>query len=339
MPMINSASAISASLASGKIVRDPVGFENGYWAGAPGAFYAADERAWYLTYRIRRPRGVAPDRGGEARIARSVDLQTWEDVWSVTKDKYNSASIERSTILKGADGQWRYFTSYVDPADGRWCVLCLKSNDVRKFDPAQAKPIFKAASLDLEGVKDPWILAYDGAFYMFLSIALPTTKTTQKSHSTLDIYNTGECLSATGLAISRNLDNWQWQGVIFKPGASGWDCYCRRINSVVPYREKFLAFYDGSASHAENYEEKTGLAVSSDLRRWQSLTPSSPLLTSPHGSGSLRYMDARPASENKDAASGMLSIFYEFARPDSAHDLRFATLSAESLFAGQIGGL
>lgn len=328
-------SPISESLVSGRIVREPAGFTNGYWAGAPGVFYAADERAWYLSYRIRRPRGVAPDRGGEARIARSTDLQTWEDVWSVTKDKLKSASIERSAIRKGQDGLWRYFTSYVDSADGRWCVSVLKSNDVRKLNPSEAKPIFKAASLDLEGIKDPWIFDYDGAFYMFLSVALPTPKTRQQSHSTLDIYNTGECLSATGLAISRDLENWHWQGVVFKPGPSGWDCYCRRINSVVPYDRKFIAFYDGSASHAENYEEKSGLAISSDLRRWECLSPSGPILASPHSSGSLRYMDAQTRRDSPDS----LNLFYEFARPDSSHDLRLAIVSAKSLFGARVGGL
>jgi predicted GH43/DUF377 family glycosyl hydrolase len=253
-------------------------------------------------------------------------------VWSVTKDKFKSASIERSAIRKGRDNLWRYFTSYVNPADGRWCVSILKSKDVRDLNPSEARPLFKAAALDLEGIKDPWILEFDGAFYLFVSIALPTPKTSQESHSTLDIYNTGECLSATGLAISRDLENWQWQGVVFKPAASGWDSYCRRINSVVPFRQKFIAFYDGSASHTENYEEKTGLAVSSDLRRWECLTPSAPLLTSPHSSGSLRYIDAQPAN----GSPGSLNLFYEFARHDSAHDLRFATLAAESLFGSWI---
>src|ERR1041384_8288691 len=120
----------SELLASGRVIREPVGFEQGYWAGAPGVYYAEDEKGWYLTYRIRRPRGVTPDRGGEARIARSTDLQDWKDVWSVTKDKYNSASIERSAIRKGTDGKWRSFTSYVDPTDGRWCVSCLKADEV-----------------------------------------------------------------------------------------------------------------------------------------------------------------------------------------------------------------
>jgi hypothetical protein len=328
-------SANSKSFSSGKIIREPAGFANGYWAGAPGVFFAADERVWYLTYRVRRPRGVAPDRGGEARIARSTDLQNWQDVWSVTKDKFGSASIERSALRKGKDGVWRYFMSYVDPADGRWCVSILKSDEVPTLDPSQCKPLFKATALDLEGIKDPWIFAHDGAFYMFLSVALPTEKTSQQSHATLDIYNTGECISATGLAISCDLENWRWQGVIFKPGKTGWDCYCRRINSVVPYHQKFIAFYDGSSGHAENYEEKTGLAVSSDLHRWACLSPSSPVLTSPNSSGSLRYIDAQPAS----GSTGSLNFFYEFARPDSAHDLRITSLPTETVFGSRFGSL
>lgn len=310
--------------AHGQIVREPVGFANGYWAGAPGAFFAPDERAWYLTYRLRRPRGVQPDRGGEARIARSTDLQHWEDVWSVTKDKYNSASIEKSTIRKGADGQWRYFTSFVDPADGRWCVAVLKAGEVGKLDATCARPVFNAAPLGLEGIKDPWLLEWQGLFYMILSVAIPTPKTTDQSHSTLDIFNTGECVSATGLAISRDLDHWEWQGVVFAPGQTGWDRYCRRINSFIPLGDKFLGFYDGSASHAENYEEKTGLAISADLRNWKTLTPNAPAFTSPFTSQSLRYADAH-------LVGGDAVIFYEFARPDAAHDLRVVKCEVSAL--------
>jgi hypothetical protein len=303
--------------ARGEIIRGPVGSGPGYWAGAPGVLYSIRERVWYLTYRIRRPRGVEPDRGGEARIARSGDLKNWDDVWSVTKDKFDSVSIERCCLYHGTDGLWRYFVSYVDPADGRWCVSVLKAREPARLSPEKPEPVFKARPLGLEGIKDPWILEQKGTLYMFVSIALPTSQTTTESHSTLDIFNTGECVSATGLAISRDLDHWQWQGVVFRPEPAGWDRYCRRINSVLPHDGRFVAFYDGSANHAENYEEKTGLAVSTDLRHWQTLTPDGPLCTSPHGSGSLRYLDAQPAEK-------LIQVFYEFARPDGAHDLRLA---------------
>lgn len=304
-----------------------MGFTNGYWAGAPGVFHDADQRVWYLTYRIRRPRGIEPDRGGEARIARSTDLNRWEDVWSVTKDRFASASIERCALRKGADGVWRYFVSYVDVADGRWCVSVLKAATVQDLDPAKPRPLFKAASLGLEGIKDPWVIEYQGTFHMFLSVAVPTPRTGAQSHATLDIFNTGECVSATGLATSTDLEAWQWQGVVFAPGAAGWDRYCRRINSVAPLAGMFLAFYDGSAGHHENYEEKTGLAVSLDLRHWQSLSPEAPRFTSPHRSGSLRYVDAQVLGRE-------LCLFYEFARPDGAHDLRMSRASLQSLSSG-----
>jgi hypothetical protein len=188
----------------------------------------------------------------------------------------------------------------------------------------KATPLFKAAPLGLEGVKDPWILEHQGTFHMFLSVAVPTPRTGAQSHATLDIFNTGECVSATALATSTDLETWQWQGVVFAPGATGWDRYCRRLNSVLAMGGKFFCFYDGSAGHEQNYEERTGLATSEDLRHWQCLTPQAPRLTSPHGSGSLRYLDAQ-------THAGDACLFYEFARPDGSHDLRLARVPLESL--------
>ncbi len=314
----------SELLSGGQVIREPAGLEKGYWVGAPSVFHARDENCFYLTYRIRRPRGIVPDRGGEARIARSTDLKHFEDIWSVTKDKYNSASIERSAIRKGLDGQWRYWTSYVDPVDGRWCVGVIKGHEVKNLDASKVERVFSAAPLGLEGIKDPYICEVNGRYLMFLSVAVATPKTRKESHETLDIFNTGECVSATGLAVSTDLDSWQWQGVVFAPENSGWDRYCRRINSVVSHNGKHFAFYDGSASEAENYEERTGLAVSSDLKSWHSLTPQNPSLTSPHTSHSLRYMDAVMDGQE-------LCLFYEFARPDGAHDLRLVRTNLESI--------
>ena len=315
--------------AQGTVIREPVGTGSGYWVGCPGAFYDAAENAWYLTYRIRRPRGVAPDRGGEVRIARSTDLVRWDDVVTIAKHQYDSASIERSCLHRGPDGLWRYFTSYVHPSDGRWCTTVLKAPTVAQLDPARREVIFTGRPLGLEGVKDPWILEVDGVYHLFLSIATPTPRTAEDSHATLDIFNTGECKSATGLATSRDLDKWEWQGVVLAPEATGWDCYCRRLNSIVPLPAdatgaRYLAFYDGSASHLENYEEKCALAVSGDFRRWRSISPVGPRFTSPHASTSLRYLDAK-------FARGKWHLFYEFARPDGAHDMRVVTCSIAEL--------
>jgi hypothetical protein len=167
-------------------------------------------------------------------------------------------------------------------------------------------------------------MEHEGTFSMFLSVAVATPKTSGQSHSTLDIYNTGECVSATGVATSNDLEHWQWQGIVLRPEASGWDCYCRRINSVIWIKDKFLAFYDGSSSHKENYEERTGLAVSTDLKTWTVTTSQEPALVSPHASHSLRYIDAQPIGDH-------VALFYEYSREDQAHDLRLRMVAGSAL--------
>ena len=254
---------ITEELLSGTLVREPVGNEQGYWSGAPGWTWDETDQAAYVCYRIRRPRGVEPDRGGESRIAKTTDFKKFEDVWAVQKSAYNSASIEKSTLKRGIDGRWRYFTSYVAPEDGRWCTTINKADSVESLDPANTQRLFTATDFDLEGVKDPWLIDVNGTYHLFLSVAINTASTNDSSHESLDIFNTGECKSATALAISTDLDNWDWQGIVLQPeGDTAWDKYCRRINSVLPLAGKYYAFYDGSEGHHQNYEERTGLAVS-----------------------------------------------------------------------------
>lgn len=300
---------------SGAVIREPVGSGAGYWAGAPGAFYDETDSTFYLTYRIRRPRSVAPDRGGESRIAKSADGVHFEDICAFTKDQYGSPSIERSAIIRGDDAIWRYFTSYVDPADNRWCVSVLRGSGLSALSPEAAESVFKARDLQLEGVKDPWLMKSNGKHYMFLSVAVPVPDTTAQSHANADIYNTGECRSQTGLAVSDDLDSWEWLGIVLPTPDQGWDSYCRRITSVLRLDDRFLAFYDGVAGREQNYEERTALAESTDLRIWYPLTPSDPLFAGIPGTGSVRYVDALCAGDH-------VYLYYEISRPDRAHDLR-----------------
>jgi len=313
---------IEKELLEGTLIREPMGDEKGYWVGAPGWCWDDTDQAAYLTYRIRRPRGVEPDRGGESRIAKTTDFEAFEDVWSVHKSQYDSASIEKSTLKRGTDGQWRYFTSYVAPEDGRWCTTLNRADSVESLDPVNTRRLFAATELGLEGVKDPWLLEVDGKYHLFLSVAKRTATTRDSSHDTLDIFNTGECISATALATSTDLDHWDWQGIVLQSGGEGWDQYCRRINSVLPLGGRYYAFYDGSAGHHENYEEKTGLAVSNDLKSWEVLSPDGPVVLSPHGSGSLRYIDVQRVGDE-------IIFIHELTRANGAHEMRISRFSAD----------
>jgi hypothetical protein len=84
---------------------------------------------------------------------------------------------------------------------------------------------------------------------------------------------------------------------------------------VVPAGPGYVGFYDGSADVSQNFEERCGVAVSSDLWHWQRLSTNEPWLASPHGSGSLRYVDAV-------VIDAEWWVYYELARCDGAHDLR-----------------
>ena len=314
---------ITEELLSGTLVREPVGNEQGYWSGAPGWTWDEIDQAAYVCYRIRRPRGVEPDRGGESRIAKTTDFKNFEDVWAVQKSAYNSASIEKSTLKRGLDGRWRYFTSYVAPEDGRWCTTINRADSVEFLDPANTQRLFTATDFDLEGVKDPWLIDVTGTYHLFLSVAINTASTNDSSHESLDIFNTGECKSATSLAISTDLDNWDWQGIVLQPeGDTAWDKYCRRINSVLPLAGKYYAFYDGSEGHHQNYEERTGLAVSNDLRNWEILTPDAPCITSPHTTGSLRYIDAQHHGDE-------IIFMHELTRDNGSHEMRLTKFGAD----------
>ena len=103
--------------ADSTVIRRPPGEGAGYWAGAPGVRYDARDDTFYLLYRLRRPRGVEPDRGGEVHLAASRDGVEFNTIWVATKGDLESKSIERCALGRTADGGWLLYISYVDPAD------------------------------------------------------------------------------------------------------------------------------------------------------------------------------------------------------------------------------
>lgn len=289
----------------------------GWWVGAPSAVFDPETGKYYLYYRVRKPRALG--RGGECRIAAGSDGVHFDTVWSATKDALGTPSIERGCLLKCPDGRWRLYLSFVDPADNRWRIDVLEADAPDAFNPAQRRLVFTAADIDAEGVKDPVVYLLGGLYVMIASYA-PSPKasaadTAAAMHATADVYNTGIVKSHTGLAFSNDGVNFRWEGDLLSPPESGWDQYCTRISSLVYAPPVWTALYDGSASVAENYEERTGIAVSLDLRRFERVTPAGPAITSPHASGCVRYVEALRLDD-------AVLYYYEYALPDGSHELR-----------------
>lgn len=300
----------------GITIKSPYGSGNGFWVGAPYVFHDEILDKFFLYYRIRKPK---PDRGSEVRIAQSNDGIKFDDILSIKKQQLKSESIERSSFLRCLDGIYRMYISYVDPQTRKWRIDMIEADHPRNFDVKNRKKVFVSEDLGLEGIKDPYVFLIGRKYYMIVSYAEPLKNATHEDqlqlHKSGDVYTTGLTTHPTGLATSLDGIKWKWEGKILDVSDNGWDKYQARINSVIYVPPVFIGFYDGSASEKENYEERCGLAMSFDLKSFESVTPLGPILESPYNTKSLRYVDYY---ENDNE----IWYYYEFCREDEAHELR-----------------
>ncbi|HTV10600.1 MAG TPA: sialidase family protein [Acidimicrobiales bacterium] len=304
---------------AGETVLVPSGQGRGYWVGAPSVVEDQDGRV-LLSYRRRRPRdGSNGERGYLAAIAESTDGgMSFSDIWSITKHQVGTSSLERfclrpdtSTETTGARPsaaaraasapRWRLYTSWEDPpSSGRWRVDLIKAAAPDAFELAAATPVLLAAEVGVDAVKDPYVVQnvpWAEPDLMYLSTFLTPTGP-----------------APTSLASSPDGTKFAWEGTALATG-TGWDAYQARISSVAPFGSGFVAYYDGATTPADDTEEHCGVAVSVDLRHWRSATQRGPVLVSPHATGSLRYVEVA-------RLGGQWWAYYEYARPDGAHELR-----------------
>jgi hypothetical protein len=171
----------------------------------------------------------------------------------------------------------------------------------------------------VQGVKDPWVMNVNGLYYMLISYAMTLEdldeSQREEMHASADIYKTGLTLSSSALAVSGDGLTFDWQGDVFAPRPGGWDAYAARLGCLVPVQEGWVGYYDGGASVEENYEERTGLVQTWDLRHFYRVSTTGPSLVSPEGSGCLRYIDAVVFAD-------VIYFYYEYAREDGSHELR-----------------
>ncbi len=303
------------------VVMEPENSGRGTWVGCPGVLYEPQQKRFLMTYRQRRPRGnPTTERGWRCAVAASEDGVHFKDVWAVEKSELGTSSMERFCLLPRMEGGYQLYLSYVDPVDNRWRIDLVEGDAPDAFDVRTRKPALTAASTGTEGVKDPYVMRVGPAVYLYASFASAETlgrNQRAQAHASADIYNTGTTTHPTGLAMGLDGRDFEWQGSVLGVG-TGWDRYQARLNSIAPLPGgAWVGFYDGSAGAEENYEERCGLAISHDLRRWDRLSSHGPWMVSHHGTGSLRYLDAVPVGEE-------LWLYYEYARADGAHELRLS---------------
>jgi len=294
-------------------ILDPPGEGSGFWAGAPSIIYDNYSDRFYLYYRRRKPRDQG--RGYECGISVSDDGIGFREIWSAPKECFGSISVERAALVITPEGMRRIYIGYVAPEDNRWKIDMIEADSFENLDPASKRLALAPEDCGVKGVKDPYVMIIGGKYYMFVSYAPSPVMKADGLHTTADVFNTGKTSSNTGLALSSDGIAWEWYGDVLSPQDDGWNAYAARITCMIYNPPIFNVFYDGGASVGENYEERTGLAMTFDLLNFQHVSETNPILVSPHSSGSLRYMDVI-------RVKGKIYFYYEYARRDGSHELR-----------------
>lgn len=285
----------------GTLVIGPSDDRPGSWAGAPCAV-AVDGVVW-LAYRLRHP--VDAGRGFANVVARSVDGLTFETVVVVYKDAFGAASLERPALVVTPDGTWRLYVSCATPGSAHWRVDLLEAATPEGLANATARTVLPGGPD--RAVKDPVVMNHDGQWHLWASV-----------HPLSDPHATDRMW--TEHATSDDGVTWQWRGRALGGRAGRWDARGTRVTSVLLNGGAPLATYDGRDSAAQNWEERTGIAVGSTRLGTFRAVSAKPAALSPHGGGGLRYLSFVKLPD------GAGRCYLEATRADGAHELRTAAI-------------
>ena len=237
-------------------------------------------------------------------VARSADGVRFTPVAEIGKDAFGAESLERPALVHTPDGRWRLYVSCATPGTKHWRVDLLEAGSVAELASATPRTVL-AGSLTA-AVKDP-VIRHDGRQWHLWASVHPLD-----DPAATDRMTTEHATSADGV-------DWTWRGTALAGTPGSWDARGVRFATVVLDAPRPWALYDGRATAAENWEERTGLAVSDGNGAFTAVGDA-PVLQSPHPPFGLRYADAVALPD------GGARWFYEATRADGAHELRTVLL-------------
>jgi hypothetical protein len=255
----------------------------GNWIGAASALVHGD--SIYLAYRDRHP--VDMGRGNRVYVARSpvhngVHFTT---LCTIDKEDMDAESLERPALDMRPDGDWDLYLSCATFSSKHWRIERLRAAGPADFTASTRVTVFPGSAES--GIKDP-VLVRD---------------------PDLRIWATLHPLSEGDENADRMISVDAFSGEpVMTPEPGTWYSRGMRITAVVGGH----AYFDGRASAAQNFEERTGIARWNGSRYVAEDGPAS----SPFGGGALRYVSAITLPD------GGLRLYYESATQYGSHELR-----------------
>jgi hypothetical protein len=256
----------------------------GNWIGAASALIHEDYI--YLAYRDRHP--VEQGRGNQAFVARSPlgNGVHFETLCAIDKADMDAESLERPALDVTPDGTWHLYLSCATFHTKHWRIERLHASRPEDFSASTRETVFPGSAAF--GIKDP-VLQRHGDELRIWATLHPLTE----GDDNADRMTSVDAVSGQTV-MTPEPDTWYRRGT--------------RITAVVGE----YAYFDGRASAAQNFEERTGVA------RWREsrYVPEAGPASSPFGGGALRYVSVITLPD------GQQRLYYESATEYGSHELR-----------------
>jgi len=206
-------------------------------------------------------------------------------VVTLDESHFGATAVERPALVR-IDSGWRLYVCCATPDSKHWWIGAVDAPALDQLGSDATRRVFEGD--ENTGVKDPVIRRRDDGWHAWICCHLLDIPGEE------DRMNSAYATSADGLS-------WDWHGTVLEGRPGTWDARGARVTTVLP--DGRMA-YDGRATAAENWFEKTGLTENRD----------EPV-------ADVRYLEVLPLP------GGGHRIFYEARLADESHELRTELIS------------